>query len=57
MLAQQLTTYEQTFSDFGNQMVNQIMGLQKDANREFTPQILEIMRPAYYACTVESGKH
>lgn len=56
MLAHQLTTYEQTFADLGTQMVNQIMSLQKDANREFTPQILEMMRPANRVCTNESGK-
>lgn len=55
MLGQQLKNYEQIFGQLSTQMTEIINGLQREANREFTPVIARTLSTAYNWCTNESG--
>ncbi|KAH7416967.1 Dynamin family-domain-containing protein [Cadophora sp. MPI-SDFR-AT-0126] len=55
MLGQQLKNYEQIFATLATQMIEIINGLQREANREFTPVIARNLSTAYDYCTRESG--
>ncbi|KAI8943413.1 hypothetical protein NX059_001425 [Plenodomus lindquistii] len=55
MLKTQINTYEQLYADLGTLLVTQMTELQREANRDFTPTIANIMHTVYYACAVESG--
>ncbi|KAH6709607.1 Dynamin family-domain-containing protein [Leptodontidium sp. MPI-SDFR-AT-0119] len=55
MLGQQLKIYEQVFATLATQMLEMINGLQREANREFTPVIARNLSTAYDYCANESG--
>ncbi|KAK4218543.1 hypothetical protein QBC37DRAFT_437200 [Rhypophila decipiens] len=55
ILNQQLKAHNQTLSEVPNMLVQVVQDLQRDANRSFTPVILEKMVPAYEACVEERG--
>ncbi|KAM7199901.1 nuclear GTPase SLIP-GC [Naviculisporaceae sp. PSN 640] len=55
MLNQQLQTHNQSLSEVPNLLIQVVRELQRDANRSFTPVILEKMIPAYEACVEERG--
>ncbi|KAG4443740.1 hypothetical protein IFR05_000829 [Cadophora sp. M221] len=55
MLGQQLNIYEQVFAALATQMLEMINGLQREANREFTPVIARNLSTAYDYCANESG--
>ncbi|PVH88572.1 hypothetical protein DL98DRAFT_580964 [Cadophora sp. DSE1049] len=55
MLGQQVKNYEQIFATLATQMIEIINGLQREANREFTPVIARNLSTAYDYCTSESG--
>lgn len=55
MLNQQLQTHNQSLSEIPNLLTSVVQELQRDANRAFTPVILEKMIPAYEACVEERG--
>jgi len=56
MLAQQVYNYEEIFKELVTTLHTQMNELQRDANREFTPVIVESMRTVYQICTDERGK-
>ncbi|KAB8298086.1 hypothetical protein EYC80_001848 [Monilinia laxa] len=53
MLAQQIRTYETTFSILGTEMMDAINTLQREANREFVPVVARKLASAYTWCTDE----
>lgn len=55
MLGQQLKNYEQILATLATQMIEIINGLQREANREFTPVIARNLSSAYDYCTSEVG--
>lgn len=55
MLAQQLRTYESSFSILNIEMIEAINSLQRDANREFVPVIAQNLVSSYHHCAGESG--
>ena len=55
MLGQQLKNYEQIFATLATQMIEIINGLQREANREFTPVIARNLSSAYDYCANEVG--
>jgi hypothetical protein len=55
MLKTQIHNYEQAFKDLGILLVTQMTELQREANRDFTPTIANIMHTVYDNCTVERG--
>ncbi|KAM7187037.1 hypothetical protein V8F33_011456 [Rhypophila sp. PSN 637] len=55
ILNQQLKAHNQTLSEVPNMLVQVVQDLQRDANRSFTPVILEKMVPGYEACVEERG--
>lgn len=55
MLSSQVVTYEQSFSNIVTECSTIMIELQKEANREFTPTIVEAMLDAYRVCTEERG--
>lgn len=55
MLAQQLKTYEATFTHFTAEMVEEINKFQREANREFVPVVARNLASAYAWCTDETG--
>ncbi|RDW67742.1 hypothetical protein BP6252_09138 [Coleophoma cylindrospora] len=55
MLAQQLRTYEATFTHLSTEMVEEINKFQREANREFVPIVAKNLASAYHWCTAESG--
>ncbi|KAF2471415.1 uncharacterized protein BDR25DRAFT_223354 [Lindgomyces ingoldianus] len=55
LLKNQIYTCENLFAEFCSVLVNSMNELQRDANREFTPTIVTLMRDAYEACTEEHG--
>ncbi|KAE8844038.1 hypothetical protein HRS9122_05141 [Pyrenophora teres f. teres] len=56
VLKGQLTHYEQFLRDFGMSLINQMNGLQRDANRDFTPCVAMAMHDAYEYCAIVQGK-
>lgn len=55
MLAQQLGTYEATFSILTTKMMEVINILQREANREFVPVVARKLASAYTWCANERG--
>ncbi|CZR50756.1 uncharacterized protein PAC_00630 [Phialocephala subalpina] len=55
LLGQQLTTYNQIFTNLTEEMKAVITELQRDANREFTPVIARNLSSAYEYCADEKG--
>ncbi|KAH7392794.1 hypothetical protein BKA66DRAFT_567533 [Pyrenochaeta sp. MPI-SDFR-AT-0127] len=56
ILKTQVHTYEQLFKDLGIVLLTQMTELQREANRDFTPTIANIMHTVYDLCTVEHGQ-
>lgn len=56
LLSQQLQNYGGTLLTLAQQMNELINGLQRDANREFTPVIARTLSSAYEYNANESGK-
>jgi hypothetical protein len=55
ILKTQICNYEQLFKDLGVVLFTQMNELQREANREFTPSVAEMMHAAYDVCTEERG--
>lgn len=55
ILKTQICNYTQLFKDLGATLFTQMNELQRNANRDFTPCITNIMHTAYSVCTEESG--
>jgi hypothetical protein len=55
LLGQQLKIYEAQFGALSEQLTEIINGLQREANREFTPVVARNLATAYEWCTAESG--
>jgi hypothetical protein len=55
MLKTQIYNYKQTFKDLGIILITQMTELQREANRDFTPTIAQIMYTVYDTCTIERG--
>jgi hypothetical protein len=55
LLGQQLKNYEAQFGQLSEQLTEIINGLQREANREFTPVVARNLATAYDWCTAESG--
>ncbi|QSZ34344.1 hypothetical protein DSL72_005935 [Monilinia vaccinii-corymbosi] len=56
ILAQQLRTYEATFSILATEMLEAINTLQREANREFVPVVAKRLASAYTWCANEVGE-
>jgi hypothetical protein len=54
-LKTQIYTYEQLFADLNQVLITKITELQRDANRDFTPTIANIMHTVYEMCADEHG--
>ncbi|KAF2826280.1 hypothetical protein CC86DRAFT_350866 [Ophiobolus disseminans] len=54
-LKNQICTYEQLFNDLNQILVTKMTELQREANRDFTPTIANIMHTVYDICANESG--
>jgi len=54
-LKNQIHTYEQLFVDLNQVLVTKMTELQREANRDFTPTIANIMHTVYDICANESG--
>lgn len=54
-LKMQIYTYEQLFADLNQVLVARMNELQRDANRDFTPTIGNIMHTVYDICANECG--
>ncbi|KAH3977063.1 hypothetical protein HBI56_016220 [Parastagonospora nodorum] len=54
-LKMQIYTYEQLFADLNQVLLEKMNELQRDANRDFTPTIANIMHTVYDICANESG--
>jgi hypothetical protein len=54
-LKTQIYTYEQLFADLNQVLITKITKLQRDANRDFTPTIANIMHTVYEMCADEHG--
>ncbi|KAH8716864.1 hypothetical protein GQ44DRAFT_624695 [Phaeosphaeriaceae sp. PMI808] len=55
-LKTQIYTYEQLFADLNQVLIFKMTELQREANRDFTPTIADIMHTAYERCAEEFGK-
>lgn len=55
LLKQQTYNYEQLFRDLGLVLIEQMTQLQREANRDFTPTIANIMHTVYELCADERG--
>jgi|TARA_R110002003_G_scaffold214_21_gene16140 hypothetical protein len=55
-LKSQIYTYEQLFADLNQVLMTTMTELQREANRDFTPTIANIMHTVYDICTNECGK-
>jgi hypothetical protein len=55
-LKSQIYTYEQLFADLNQVLITKMTELQREANRDFTPTIANIMHSVYDICTNECGK-
>ncbi|KAL5121484.1 hypothetical protein ACEQ8H_000556 [Pleosporales sp. CAS-2024a] len=54
-LKTQIVTYEQMFRDLNQILITKMTELQREANRDFTPTIANIMHAAYERCADEHG--
>ncbi|KAF2878206.1 hypothetical protein BDV95DRAFT_479698 [Massariosphaeria phaeospora] len=54
-LKAQIQNYEQQFQNLYTTLVTRMTELQRDANRDFTPAIVDIMRSVYELCVNERG--
>jgi hypothetical protein len=54
-LKTQIVTYEQLFADLNQVLIGRMTELQRDANRDFTPTIMDIMHTVYERCADEHG--
>jgi uncharacterized protein YeeX (DUF496 family) len=55
-LKTQIYTYEQLFADLNQILITKMTELQREANRDFTPTVANIMHSVYDMCTNECGK-
>jgi hypothetical protein len=55
MLKAQIYTNEELFSALYQVLITAMVELQRDANRDFTPVIVQVMYNAYKICTEEHG--
>ncbi|KAF2503115.1 hypothetical protein BU16DRAFT_29835 [Lophium mytilinum] len=55
ILAQQLPTYQKSFTDLAGAMAQIMTEWQRDANREFTPVIAAAMQTGYENCSSQVG--
>jgi hypothetical protein len=55
LLKSSVTTYEQQFSELNTALFSQMTELQREANRDFTPVIVNLMHDVYERCTDERG--
>jgi GTPase SAR1 family protein len=56
ILKTQVSNYEQLFKDLGPTLIAQMNELQREANRDFTPCVANIMHTVYGVCSQESGQ-
>ncbi|KAF1844626.1 uncharacterized protein K460DRAFT_282081 [Cucurbitaria berberidis CBS 394.84] len=56
ILKTQIQTYEQLYKDLGAVLIEQMTALQREANRDFTPTIANIMHSVYDVCAFEHGQ-
>jgi hypothetical protein len=54
-LKTQIYTYEQLFTDLNQVLITKMTELQREANRDFTPTIANIMHTVYDICANEHG--
>jgi hypothetical protein len=54
-LKTQIHTYEQLFADLNQVLITRMTELQREANRDFTPTIANIMHTVYDVCANEHG--
>jgi hypothetical protein len=54
-LKTQIYTYEQLFADLNQVLITKMTELQREANRDFTPTIANIMHSVYDICANERG--
>jgi hypothetical protein len=54
-LKTQIYTYEQLFADLNQVLITKMTELQREANRDFTPTIANIMHTVYDICANENG--
>jgi hypothetical protein len=52
----QIYTYEMMFGELTQVLIDSMTNLQREANRDFTPTIANIMHTVYEICTDEHGK-
>ncbi|KAJ4378700.1 hypothetical protein N0V86_005571 [Didymella sp. IMI 355093] len=55
-LKTQIYTYEVMFRELSQVLIGSMTNLQREANRDFTPTIANIMHTVYETCTEEHGK-
>lgn len=55
LLGQQLVNYDAKFGTLAQEINEFINGLQREANREFTPVIARNLADAYHHCANEFG--
>lgn len=55
-LKTQIHTYELLFSELTQELTTNMTELQREANRDFSPTIAQIMHTVYEACAEEHGK-
>ncbi|KAH7073915.1 hypothetical protein BKA63DRAFT_43281 [Paraphoma chrysanthemicola] len=55
-LKTQIFTYEQLFPDLNQVLITTMTELQREANRDFTPTVANIMSTVYDLCTKECGQ-
>jgi hypothetical protein len=56
MLNTQIYNYEQIFKELGILLITQMTELRREANRDLTPTIAQVMSTVYDTCTSETGK-
>ncbi|XP_014558036.1 hypothetical protein COCVIDRAFT_14750 [Bipolaris victoriae FI3] len=55
ILKTRLPIYEDVLKAYGVDLVNQMNDIQREANRNFTPCIMDTMRDAYNICAAQNG--
>ncbi|KAH6642388.1 hypothetical protein C7974DRAFT_420684 [Boeremia exigua] len=54
-LKTQIHTYEKLFGELNQALIHSMTEMQREANRDFAPTILDIMQTAYQTCVDEHG--
>ncbi|KAJ5035261.1 Dynamin family-domain-containing protein [Bipolaris maydis] len=55
VLRTRLPNYKDGFKAYGVDLVNEMKEIQREANRDFTPCIVDMMRDAYNICAAQNG--